>query len=210
MKKYPKIPTRLDKEPSLGYVTKFWVFDKLDGSNIRVEWSAKRGFYKYGTRKRLVGCDDPIFGKVLDIAKNNEKQFAEKFKEMRVQRAVCFFEFWGERSFAGTHNQNDEHTLSLIDISVEGHGILEPDIFCNFLEDTDIRHAKLLHLGRFTEEIKEKIKKGILPGMTFEGVVAKARRPHKWNKPIMVKVKNKAWVEKVKANYDKTKWEEML
>ena len=28
-------------------------FDKIDGSNLRFEWSRKRGFYKFGTRKMI-------------------------------------------------------------------------------------------------------------------------------------------------------------
>lgn len=41
--------------PSLDYYFDYpeiyiYAFDKLDGSNIRFEWSRKRGFYKFGTR----------------------------------------------------------------------------------------------------------------------------------------------------------------
>lgn len=38
------------------------VFDKLDGSNLRFEWSKKQGWYKFGTRHRLFDNTDPVFG----------------------------------------------------------------------------------------------------------------------------------------------------
>jgi len=44
MKSYPSIPGKHTNGIPLT------VFDKLDGSNIRAEWSKKRGFYKFGTR----------------------------------------------------------------------------------------------------------------------------------------------------------------
>ena len=35
----------------------FYVFDKLDGSNIRAEWNPKKGFYKFGSRSQLLTPD---------------------------------------------------------------------------------------------------------------------------------------------------------
>lgn len=51
MKTYPSISTQVDF--SLSYC----VFDKLDGSNLRAEWSPKRGFYKFGSRTQLLTPD---------------------------------------------------------------------------------------------------------------------------------------------------------
>lgn len=211
MKQYPKIPTRLDGGSVAGVISKFWVFDKIDGSNIRVEWSNKRGFYKFGTRKRLLGQDDEIFGKVPAMVAKIEPEFSKRFKELNIDRAICFFEFWGEKSFAGWHDVNDPtHKISLIDIAVERKGMMDPDEFCDFLRGTTIESAKLLHCGKLTEDIRQKVRKGTLPGMSFEGVVCKARKPRKWSEPIMYKIKNEAWIEKVKATRDRSQWEEIL
>lgn len=211
MKQYPKVPTKLDGGSVVGVVSKFWVFDKLDGSNIRIEWSNKRGFYKFGTRKRLLGQDDEVFGKVTTLAAQIEPEFSKRFKELKIDRAICFFEFLGEKSFAGWHDLNDPtHKISLIDIAVERQGMMNPDEYCDFLKGTQIDSAKLLYCGKLTEDIREKVRKGILPGMSFEGVVCKARKPRKWCEPVMYKIKNEAWIEKVKALRDSSQWEELL
>jgi hypothetical protein len=44
MKEYPSI----DRKPRYGVPV--YMFEKIDGSNIRVEWSKKKSFYKYGSR----------------------------------------------------------------------------------------------------------------------------------------------------------------
>ena len=47
MKSYPSIP-----KFSFGDI-KLHTFDKLDGSNLRFEWTKKKGWYKFGTRSWL-------------------------------------------------------------------------------------------------------------------------------------------------------------
>ena len=46
MKQYPSIPGLKELEKLKG--RKIYVFDKIDGSNIRAEWNPKKGFYKFG------------------------------------------------------------------------------------------------------------------------------------------------------------------
>lgn len=48
MKQYPSI----SHDPVKG--SPFYVFDKLDGSNMRVEWHPKKGFWKFGSKTQLV------------------------------------------------------------------------------------------------------------------------------------------------------------
>jgi hypothetical protein len=43
MKTYPSISRDIVGQP-------IYAFDKLDGSNIRAEWSKKNGFHKFGSR----------------------------------------------------------------------------------------------------------------------------------------------------------------
>jgi hypothetical protein len=49
MYRYPEIdgPSKAPHEHCLA-------FDKLDGSNMRFEWSPKRGWYKFGSRGQLI------------------------------------------------------------------------------------------------------------------------------------------------------------
>lgn len=55
MKQYPSIPSGIIKNKS------FFCFQKIDGSNIRVEWTKKNGLYKFGTRRRLLDETDLQF-----------------------------------------------------------------------------------------------------------------------------------------------------
>lgn len=201
MKQYPKIPVRLDGGSEESLATKFWGFDKLDGSNIRIEWNNKRGFCKFGTRKKMFDASHPTFGKVLTLASELEAKFSARFKELNIQNAVCFFEFHGPNSFAGWHEYEDDHRLTLLDISLEKKGIIEPDEFLDFVKGTNIEIPKVLIVGKPTPQLLASIENGTLSGMTFEGVVFKAKRPRKWAEPVMYKVKNKAWIEKVREKH---------
>lgn len=204
MKSYPKIPKKPESGP-----THFWVFDKLDGSNIRAEWSKKRGFHKFGSRKRLLGTDQGVLAKAEFLAQAQEADFRSIFTAHRVDRVVCFFEFHGPRSFAGNHVLEDDHKLTLIDIDVYKQGIAPPARFLEMFRGI-IDIPAMLHYGPVDEELKKEVREGTLPGMTYEGVVCKARGRRKWDKPIMFKIKNQAWIDRVKANFDKSRWDDLL
>jgi hypothetical protein len=191
MKKYPTISKEIRSE-------QVYVFDKLDGSNIRVEWSKKRGFYKFGTRKRLMDENDPQFGKAVELFTEKFSEPLEKvFRDQRQQKALAFFEFHGPNSFAGFHEDDDEHTVTLLDVSYQ-KGLLEPRDFLKAFGHLDI--PALLHYGKVNSELIEAVRNGNLEGMTFEGVVAKGKyeRP---GLPLMFKIKNQAWLDKVKDRY---------
>lgn len=205
MKQYPTIPKKPESGP-----TKFWVFDKLDGSNIRAEWSKKRGFHKFGTRKRLLGTDQGLLAKAQELALAQEADFRTIFMGARIERVVCFFEFWGSKSFAGNHVADDEHKLTLIDIDVYKRGLISPDEFLKMFDTSPIESAALLYCGPIDEELKKQVREGTLAGMTYEGVVCKARPAKRFNKPNMFKIKNQAWIDRVKASFDKSRWEDLL
>ena len=42
-------------------------FSKYDGSNLRFEWTPKRGWYKFGTRTQLVNASHPVFGPAVPM-----------------------------------------------------------------------------------------------------------------------------------------------
>src|SRR5277367_5289881 len=104
MKEYPSIERKYTKD------TPIYAFDKLDGSNIRVEWSAKRGFYKFGTKTQLIDKDAPIFGQSVPLFMDKyETELAKVFAKQRWRNVVCFCELHGKDSFAGNHNMEDSH-----------------------------------------------------------------------------------------------------
>lgn len=178
------------------------VFDKIDGSNIRVEYSSKAGFYKFGTRNRLVDRTDPEFGIVLDLFDRDwgESLSVHLYKH-KIAKCILFFEYWGKGSFAGEHDPNDEsRKLTLIDASIYKLGFLPPERYLKIFGDLD--SAKYLGEMWFDKELVDKVYREELPGVTFEGIVGKAMGKQG---PIMVKAKTKGWLELVgeKFAYDK-------
>lgn len=205
MKQYPSIP----KEPK-GNMTHFWAFDKIDGSNIRAEWSKKRGLHKFGSRKRLLGTDQGVLAKAELLAKAYEPVLTSIFRNERYEKVTCFFEFYGPNSFAGNHIANDDHYLALLDIDIYKQGMLSPAEFLKLFHEAPIEIPKMLHYGPIDEPFRRSVVDGSLPGMTFEGVVCKSRPPKRWTQPVMFKIKNQAWIDKVKANFDPSRWDDLL
>jgi len=190
MKSYPSI----DRVPRLNQ--EVFAFDKLDGSNIRAEWSRKRGFYKFGSKTHLIDAQYPVLGESVSLIQEKyEDDLGKIFTQQRYERAICFFEFCGPNSFAGSH-AIEQHDVTLFDVCPYKKGILLPLDFLSLFGD--LEHPKLLYRGKCTDEFVESVKTGILEGMTFEGVVCKTSRGNQ-KLPLMFKIKNRAWIEKLKA-----------
>jgi hypothetical protein len=183
-----------------------YAFDKIDGSNVRAEWSKKRGFYKFGTRKRLMDETDPKFGKAKALILEKYAEDLESiFIKERQQKAVAFFEFHGPNSFAGYHNEDDDHTVTLFDVAYQ-HGILEPKDFIKKFGKLDV--PPVLWVGNANSVLIDLVKTGQLEGMTFEGVVCKGKYISP-GYPLMFKIKNEEWIQKLKENYLE-RFEELL
>ena len=188
MKSYPTISTKIKP-------TQVYAFDKIDGSNIRVEWSDKQGFYKFGSRNRLIDENTYMLGQSINLIMENFADDLEaKFTKNRWNRIVAFFEFHGKNSFCGSH-EDEDHKLTLIDVNVYKRGMLEPEKFVDTFGDLEI--PLVLHRGFVTEELIDEARNGTLEGMTFEGIVCKYKNK-KNNKVDMFKVKNRAWLDRLK------------
>ncbi len=120
------------------------------------------------------------------------------FKDNRWSTATCFFEFFGPSSFAGVHLEDEMQDVVLFDVSAEKRGMLEPREFIRTFGDLDI--AKVLYHGNPTDEFVTSVRDGSLSGMTFEGVVCKGQYVSP-GLPLMFKVKNEAWISRVKSLY---------
>lgn len=203
MNEYPSIDRKvIDKT--------IYAFDKLDGSNIRAEWTRKNGFSKYGSRRCLIDEKTEVLGNAIVIFKNKyEKAITDIFKNERYEKAICYLEYWSPNSFAGTHVE-EPHDLTLFDVSVYKKGLMLPNAFLRTFKGLET--AKLLHMGNCTNEFIESVNNGTLSGMTFEGVVCKSIEYRFYGQPWMFKIKNKSWIEKlkVKCNGDMKKFEELL
>lgn len=190
MKSYPSITKEIRHDVYI------YAFDKLDGSNIRAEWNKKKGFYKFGTRTQLMDEKTMPFGQAIPLLKDKyERDLAMIFEERGWRDAICFFEYWGQDSFAGAHNFEKPMDIILIDVNPYKEGILPPTQFIKYFGHLDT--AKVLYEGQVSVELFDKVKQSTLPGMTGEGVVCKGCN-EKTRMPVMFKIKSQAWLNRLK------------
>lgn len=169
------------------------IFDKLDGSNIRVEWTRKNGFCKFGKRHGLLDDQTPYLHESKDLILDGfGDPLSKVFRDRRVEKATAFFEFYGSQSAFGIHYPG-LHRVSLIDVHIHKRGILNPADFMEWFGHLEI--ASLLGVSNITDVLIHQIKTNILPGMTFEGVVCKKGGRHG---PEMFKIKSDAWLNLLK------------
>jgi len=193
MKEYPSISRDIQ------FGVEAYVFNKIDGSNIRAEWSRKKErIYKYGSRHELISHGHPFLGESLSLIQDNfEEELNRIFLKQRHHKAMAFFEFHGDNSFAGFHQPDEPHRVTLIDVKPYKSGIINPDDFVDLYGHLD--HAKLLYRGKINKEFVEQVRRGELPGMSEEGVVCKVKEQKKTKHPTMFKIKTYAWLKKLKT-----------
>jgi len=201
MKQYPSIPYLGKSECWDEY---WYIFDKLDGSNIRAEWSMKKGgksTWRFAQRKGLIDGSNPFLPEAEGLIREGFCSQLEKvFRENRWQQATAFFEFRGEDSFAG-HHQNEDHSVFLLDVAVFKRGLLEPGKLLKMFGHLPM--SKLIFRGQMDEdELKafiEKVHAGEVEGITSEGVVLKSGRfDRTLGHSLMFKAKTQAWRDRLK------------
>lgn len=170
-----------------------YVFDKVDGSNLRFEWSRKRGFYKYGTRQRLFDESDEVFGEAVKLFKDTlDDPLSKVAKKQGWDGLTAFAEFWGPGSFAGEHVPGEPKKLTLFDANPYKKGILGPKPFLDLFGHLEI--PRFLGKMRWTRGFVERVRLGQVENITFEGVVGKAGEGHDL---VMAKAKTQVWIDKV-------------
>lgn len=204
MKEYPSIQSSVGQR--FREIPHAYVFDKLDGSNLRFEWNRKRGWYKFGTRSRLFDATDPDFGSAIGIFQRTLAEPLTKIvKDERFDQVVVFCEFWGVKSFAGKHEMFDPKFLTLFDIAAHKRGLLGPKEFLRLTKSfTPPQVPFCFGQHNWTRQFVQKIREWnpMIPDMaiTREGVVGKAG-DGKTHNLVMAKAKTQAWVDAVLAQY---------
>jgi hypothetical protein len=188
MKSYPSITTLIQMGLPI------YAFDKIDGSNIRAEWSKKRGLYKFGARKRLLGEDQPILTKAQGLILEQEDIIAKICEKNKWQSITLFYEFAGIKSSFGNHIEEDDHKVWLIDANPYKRGILPPREFINQFDG--IQQSSLLYRGNCNNALLDSVNNGTLEGMGSEGVVCKTKG--KGNTIIMFKIKREDWYHRLR------------
>lgn len=196
MKEYPHIQgsKKAPHEPCIA-------FCKYDGSNLRAEWTKKRGWYKFGSRTQMIDEKTPNLGEGIAVfqAKYGDalaKVLTDSKDYRNRESAIAFFEFFGGHSFAGIHVAGDPKDVILFDMNIHKLGILGPAEFRSSFGHLDI--PEIVYEGNLNEEFKESVRTGAI-GFTsqrqiknkiWEGVVCKGGSGHKlW----MAKVKTDAY-----------------
>ena len=172
--------------------------DKMDGSQIRVEWTKKTGYSKFGTCRRLLQLEEelalaiPVFREMeVEIEKVRAKH--KKIKQER--RLTFFFEFYGMSSFAGQHDFTQPMVLSLFDVALDKKGFMTPHNFEVVWGDSyDVLTPSIRYVGKLNKEFVERIRRNT---MLDEGVVAKGLN-RKGNIIWRTKIKTQRWLDRLK------------
>jgi hypothetical protein len=192
--------------PEIEYFGDYWglpiiAFEKIDGSNLRFEYSRKRGFYKFGTRNITIDRSSQPFGFAIDLFLNKyEKSLIEIFKSKTYREIlsfVCFAELHGQKSAFGQHEfGNDSFDITLFDVSAYKKGLIAPRQFLKDFGGLDI--PKVIYEGNLNKEFVSDVKNNVY-GLN-EGVVCKGQIPNR--KPpdnlYYCKIKTNEWFDRLR------------
>ena len=216
MKHYDSIPRIQDDGTLMGEFV--WGFNKLDGQNFLATYKPKK--YEFGPfGSRTVGVDENSeqFGDTVKWFKNS--QYPEILKKIvkensgkkgvftGVEEITFYFEWYGENSFAGKHQEGDEMHLALIDVFLKKKGYLEPEKYYDLFKMSGIEIPSLIYRGALDSTIINLIKGNdwtqpdcAMPSVK-EGVVFKRSTLLKGQRRPSVKVKTKWWIKKLHSLY---------
>jgi len=201
--------------PSIEYYGDHWGipgtgFRKLDGSNIRVEYSRKRGFYKFGTRTQLIDeTSDTPFKAAIDLFRakydNLTKVFSEKtYRD--AQSITMFLELHGEESAFGQHNFNSKLDITLFDVWVHKRGFVIPKQFVSDFEPYGI--AEVVYQGNLNMELVKDIKENKYN--LEEGIIFKSNQTiNKAGQLYYCKIKTNDWFDRLRRSDERLYLSEM-
>lgn len=176
-------------------------FNKYDGSNLRWEYSPKKGWNKYGTRRQMFDASTPLYNQAIELFHDNMGQVivdtVNHFYGTKVERITAFTEFFGLRSFAGSHEHDEQKQLKLFDVSVFKKGFIPAKQFVKMFDRHDWC-AEVVYQGNMSVEFITDVREGKYP--VYEGVICKG---DDWNS----KIKTVQYLNRL-HDIDPAKWEE--
>ena len=216
MKHYDSIPRIQDDDTLKGEVV--WGFNKLDGQNFVASYNCrKKTWGPFGSRTVTVDENSEQFGLVVKWFKNSnypeiladivKKHSGKKDIFTGVEEVTFVFEWYGENSFAGKHQEDDKMHLALIDVFLKKKGYMKPVDYFDLFFNTNIEIPELIYTGTLNSVIIEAIQNNDwtqpdakLPTVK-EGVVFKRSTLLKGQRRPSVKVKTKWWLDKLHSMY---------
>ena len=217
MKRYDSIENVKYDKSLIG--EEVWAFNKLDGQNFGVKYSSKqKDFVGFTSRKCNVDETSEMFG---DAVRYFKKNYADVFREIIIENSkkkgifngveeiTLFFEWYGENSFAGFHNEKDELKLALIDVFLKKKGFIEPKNFYELFYNNDkIIVPEVIYRGKLTDDFIKSIndndwtKEDCKYPNVKEGVVIKRSTQMKGQRLPMCKTKTVWWLNKLHDKYN--------
>jgi hypothetical protein len=207
MKDYPSIPAagHLLARSAADYLGRpFVAFDKLDGSNVRAEWDRKKGWLRFGSRRRLLDASQPLLGQAVQLILDGygdalAKALVDDPALGRPQQATAYFEFFGPHSFAGQHDpqvlgvpSNEPLRVVLIDVNLHKRGFVSAEQFIEQFGHLGI--PRVVRRGELSLEFIREVRADTFG--TPEGVICKGGEGHgRW----MAKVKTTAYLRRLQA-----------
>lgn len=177
-------------------------FDKPDGSNMRFEWSRKRGFYKFGTRGNMIDRSQEQFGFAIDLFLDKYADGLDKaFRSPAYRNSesfVAFAELTGTKSCFGWHDYgNDAFDVTLFDVNEYKKGFVKPKQFVGDFGHLGI--PRIVYEGNLNKELVAAVKRndfGLDEGIVFKGVAATKK-----GKPLLYccKIKTDDWFDRLRA-----------
>lgn len=176
-------------------------FDKLDGSNLRFEYSKKRGFYKFGSRNVLIDETHDL-GKGIQVFLDKYNEPLNKLfrtKDYRDEQSiVCYGEFIGKNSHFGQHDlANDVFDVVLFDVELHRQGLIPPRQFVKDFEKYGT--PTVVYEGNLNRELVKDIKDNkynLTEGVICKGVI-KGRKDQ--NNLYYCKIKTNDWFDRLRG-----------
>ena len=226
MKHYDSIPRIQDDGTLKGDMV--WGYNKLDGQNFCVAYRPKKGLFgPFGSRTKTVDENHSQFGPAVNLFFNAKNSYPEVLANLvgknsgkkevfnGVDEITFIFEYYGDKSFAGKHEEGDEMHLALIDVFLKKKGYIEPKEYERIFRGTKIEMPELIYTGPLNAEIIDKIKNNDwtqnnaeFPNVK-EGVVFKRSTLLKGQRRPSVKVKTNWWLNKLHATYPEDMWKQL-
>ncbi len=193
--------------PEIEYFGDYWglpiiAFEKIDGSNLRFEYSHKRGFYKFGTRNVMIDRNSTPFGFAIDLFLNKYSQpLTEIFKSKAYRNSlafVCYAELHGTKSAFGQHEFNDDtFNITLFDISEYKKGLIPPRQFIKDFGDVEL--PLVIYEGNLNREFVQDVKRNkfnINEGVVCKGLIPHRKPPHDL---YYCKIKTDNWFQRLRT-----------